>query len=151
MSTNLWNDISNRMNNHDYMAGVTRTITRIKATGEIFTPTELVIEMLQVTPDNCVKPGKNVLDPACGDGQFLVGVKWLKVIKFGMSEKEALCEIFGVDIMRDNVDICKKRLGGGNIFMGDTLNPLKKLSQQTDLEHKKMIEIFGSTDQLQLF
>jgi hypothetical protein len=151
MSKNLWNEIFERMNNHDYMTGVSRTISRIKATGEIFTPTELVIEMLKSTPDSCVEPTKNVLDPACGDGQFLVGVKWLKVLKFGMSEEDALSEIYGVDIMRDNVDICKKRLGGGNIFMGDAMNPEEKLPKQTAREHQLMIDIFLDRDQLQLF
>ena len=151
MSKNLWGEISDRMNNHDYMAGIPRTISRIKATGEIFTPTELVIEMLMSTPDNCIEPTKNVLDPACGDGQFLVGVKWLKVLKFGMSEEDALSEIYGVDIMRDNVDICKKRLGGGNILMGDAMNPNSKLPKQTVSEHLLMIEIFSDNDQLQLF
>lgn len=151
MSKNLWNEIFERMNNHDYMTGVSRTISRIKATGEIFTPTELVIEMLKSTPDSCVEPTKKVLDPACGDGQFLVGVKWLKVLKFGMSEEDALSEIYGVDIMRDNVDICKKRLGGGNIFMGDAMNPEEKLPKQTAREHQLMIDIFLDRDQLQLF
>ena len=151
MSKNLWNEISLQMNNHDYMTGVTRTITRIKATGEIFTPTELVIEMLKSTPDECIGPTKNVLDPACGDGQFLVGVKWLKVLKFGMKEEDALSEIYGVDIMRDNVDICKKRLGGGNILMGDAMNPNLKLAKQTAAEHSLMIQIFMDNNQLELF
>ena len=151
MSKKLWAEISSKIDNHDYMAGVPRTISRIKATGEIFTPTELVIEMLKATPDSCVGPDKNVLDPACGDGQFLVGIKWLKVLKFGMTEEKALSEIYGIDIMRDNVDICKKRLGGGNIFMGDAMNPNIKLPKQTPSEYKAMIDIFLDTDQLQLF
>jgi hypothetical protein len=91
------------------------------------------------------------LDPACGDGQFLVGVKWLKVLKFGMSEESALSEIYGIDIMRDNVDICKKRLGGGNLIMGDALNPTVKLSKQTVSEHNRMIELFVTENQLELF
>ena len=151
MSKTLWDDIAKRMNDHDYMAGITRTVSRIKATGEIFTPTDLVIEILKLTPDECVGPSKNVLDPACGDGQFLVGIKWLKILKFGMTEESALSEIYGVDIMRDNVDICKKRLGGGTLLMGDTLNPEIKLTKQTVVEHKRMIELFVDQHQLELF
>lgn len=151
MSKNLWDDIASRINNHDYMAGVSRTITRIKATGEIFTPTELVIEMLKMTPDECVKPTKMVLDPACGDGQFLVGVKWLKILKFGMEEESALKEIYGVDIMRDNVDVCKKRLGGGCVIMGDMLNPQMRLDKQTLIEHQVMLSLFVEERQLELF
>ena len=151
MSETLWDSIAERMNDHGYMAGTTRTVARIKATGEIFTPTDLVIEILKLTPDECVGPTKNDLDPACGDGQFLVGVKWLKVLKFGMSEESALSEIYGIDIMRDNVDICKKRLGGGNLIMGDALNPTVKLSKQTVSEHNRMIELFVTENQLELF
>ena len=46
--------------------------------------------------------------------------------------------------MRDNVDLCKRRLGGGNVYMGDFLNPNVKLDEQTDIEHEAMIAPFGS-------
>ena len=42
--------------------------------------------------------------------------------------------------MRDNVDLCKKRLGGGNIFMGNTLDPFTRLDEQTEYEHQQMIK-----------
>ena len=32
-------------------------------------------------------------------------------------------DIYGIDIMQDNVDLCIKRLGGGNIYCDDSLNP----------------------------
>ena len=59
-----------------------------------------------------------------------------------MSEEEALKDIYGVDIMRDNVDLCKKRLGGGTIVMGNTLDPAKKLEGQSDSEHEIMKFLF---------
>ena len=59
-----------------------------------------------------------------------------------MSEEEALKDIYGVDIMRDNVDLCKKRLGGGTIVMGNTLDPAKKLEGQSDIEHEIMKFLF---------
>ena len=102
-------------------------------------------------PTSMFAPGKTVIDPACGDGQFLVAVKWLKVIEFNMSQDEALEDIYGVDIMRDNVDLCKKRLEGGNIVMGNTMEPNIRLDEQTDEEYRvdeKMVwcstvEFFG--------
>jgi hypothetical protein len=45
--------------------------------------------------------------------------------------------------MRDNVDLCKKRLGGGNIYMGNTLDPHTKLKDQTEYEYKRMVNLFG--------
>ena len=51
-------------------------------------------------------------------------------------------DVYGIDIMRDNVDICKKRLGGGCIVMGNTLHPKKRLEGQTETEFCFMNENF---------
>lgn len=142
MSKIMWDEIRDRMNDHTYMGEIDRDEYRIKATAEIFTPTDLVIEMLQKTDMQYFASGKKVLDPACGDGQFLVGVKWLKVFVHEMSETDALNDIYGVDIMRDNVDLCKKRLGGGTILLGDSLNPSKKIQGQMEEENRLMKKIF---------
>jgi len=124
------------------MGEIDRDAYRIKATAEIFTPTDLVIRMLQRVNLNNFAPGKTVLDPACGDGQFLTGVKWIKVLFHKMSEEDALKDIYGVDIMRDNVELCKKRLGGGTILLGDALNPEKRIKDQSDAEHDQMQRLF---------
>lgn len=139
----MWNKIKELTDKHGYMSGIDRPTERIKKTGEIYTPTDLVIEILQKMNIEEFAPGKTVIDPACGDGQFLVPVKWLKVLHFGMSEKNALKDIYGVDIMRDNVDLCKKRLGGGNIVMADSLNPKNRLKEQTEEEHQFALKIFN--------
>ena len=136
--------IKNRIRNHSYMSQIERDEQRIQATAEYFTPTELVQKMLDSLPEELfTDPTKTFIDPACGDGQFLVAGKWLKVIEFNMSQDEALEDIYGVDIMRDNVDLCKKRLEGGNIVMGNTLEPNIRLDEQTDEEHRLMIKWFG--------
>ena len=139
----MWNEIKKLVDEHGYMSGVDRMTDRVKETGEVFTPTDLVIEMLMGLPSSMFAPGKTVIDPACGDGQFLIAVKWLKVIEFNMSQDEALEDIYGVDIMRDNVDLCKRRLEGGNIVMGNTLEPNTRLDEQTDEEHRLMRKWFG--------
>ena len=139
-----WQSIKDKVNEHGYMSGIDRMSDRVKKTGEIFTPTNIVIKMIEKSGVDKYGPGKIVLDPACGDGQMLVTAKWLKILHFGMTEKYALNELYGVDIMRDNVDLCKKRLGGGNVYMGDFLNPNIKLDEQTDIEHEAMIANFGS-------
>lgn len=143
MSARLWVDVERRMNEHEYMNGVARTVERVRATGEVFTPTGLVVEMVSRIPLETFSPGKRVLDPACGDGQFLVAAKWIKVLAHGMTEQAALGDIYGIDIMRDNVDLCRRRLGGGTIVMGNALNPFDELEGQTDAERALMRSIFG--------
>ena len=144
MLKTMWDKIKDCMNDHSYMGEISRDDYRIKATAEIFTPTDLVIDMLQKTDLDCFFPGKTVLDPACGDGQFLCAIKWIKIIIHKMTEFDALQDIYGVDIMRDNVDLCKKRLGGGTILMGDSLCQEKRFIKQTEEEHKQMRILFST-------
>jgi type I restriction-modification system DNA methylase subunit len=141
----VWDDVLAHVESHDYMGGVERTVERVAATGEVFTPSVLVVEMLKQMPESDFGPGKTVLDPACGDGQFLVAVKWVKVLIHGMTEEDALADIYGVDIMRDNVDLCKLRLGGGTILMGDTMRPPHRLEDQTEEEWDQMQLLFPHT------
>ena len=145
MSEELWSEVKNRMDDHSYMSGIDRDEYRVKVTAEVFTPTDLVIRMVRECGTDKFAPGKTVLDPACGDGQFLVAVKWVKVLFHGMTESDALDDIYGVDLMRDNVDLCKKRLGGGTIIMGDSLNPRNTIDGQTDAEHNEMLKLFTNT------
>ena len=142
----MWDKIKDKINDHAYMSSIDRDKQRIQSTAEIFTPTDLVIEMLSNIDINRLGAGKTVLDPACGDGQFLIAVKCVKIYIHQMTEEEALNDIYGVDIMRDNVDLCKKRLGGGTILMGDSLNPNKRLDQQTDDEYYKLQRLNSSVD-----
>ena len=138
----MWDKIRDVMNSHAYMSEIERDKQRIQSTAEHFTPTDLVLEMIERTGVERFGAGKTVLDPACGDGQFLMAVKCVKVSMHHMTEEEALQDIYGVDIMRDNVDLCKKRLGGGTILMGDSLNPTKRLDQQTDDEYHELNILF---------
>ena len=139
----MWKRISDLANEHGYMSGVDRMSDRVKETGEVFTPTELVIEIVQQMDIDQFAAGKTVIDPACGDGQFLIVALGIKMYHFGMSREDALNDIYGVDIMRDNVDLCKRRLGGGNIVMGNTLDPTTPLDGQTDVEAALMRDWFS--------
>ena len=147
----MWDKIKDKINDHAYMSSIDRDKQRIQSTAEIFTPTDLVIEMLNNIDINRLDAGKTILDPACGDGQFLTAIKWVKVYIHQMTEEEALQDIYGVDIMRDNVDLCKKRLGGGTILMGDSLNPDNRLKDQTEDEYRKVISILLGTVDVEEF
>lgn len=137
-----WGQIETDIDSHGFMSGIQRESSRVKATAEVFTPTSIVVDLLKNIPIESFGPGKTVLDPACGDGQFLAGALAVKLRVFGMNVNEALQEIFGVDIMRDNVDLCKARLGGGVILMGNTLDPHRRLPGQTDEEYSMMVRYF---------
>lgn len=92
------------------MSGVERDHSRVKATGEVFTPTPLVQEMLdQIPNDQFNDPTKTFLDPSCGDGQFL-GEVLIRKMENGSTFEQALSTVYGVDLMQDNVDECRKRL-----------------------------------------
>jgi SAM-dependent methyltransferase len=80
---------------------------RVKQLGEVFTPTELVLEILNQLPDQVWEEGKTYLDPTCGNGQFLAAVL---IIKQELGHTNPLSTIYGVDIMQDNVDECRQRL-----------------------------------------
>ena len=143
--------IKNRIQNHSYMSQIERDEQRIRATAEHFTPIELVQKMLDSLPKELfIDPTKTFIDPACGDGQFL-GEVLIRKLENGIDLNVALDTLYGVDIMRDNVDLCKKRLGGGNIIMGDTLSPERKLEEQTTKERDLMKKWFGGKSNLKPF
>lgn len=99
-----------------YMSGVERNKLRIKQTAEVFTPTPLVQEMLnkleEQDPTLFSDPNKTFLDNSCGDCQFLSEVVIRKMERNGCSLEKALKTTYGVELMKDNVNECKKRLAG---------------------------------------
>ena len=103
-------EIVNHIRNRSYMSGVDRDNLRIKSTGEVFTPTKLVQEILDKVPTEIfTDPNKTYLDPSCGDGQFL-GEVLIRKVENGIDFEQALSTIYGVDLMQDNVDLCRERL-----------------------------------------
>jgi type I restriction-modification system DNA methylase subunit len=92
------------------MSNVERDKLRIKQNGEIFTPTTLVQEILDTLDQTVfIDPTKTFLDPTCGDGQFLCEVL-IRKIENGIDFETALSTIYGVDLMQDNVKLCRERL-----------------------------------------
>lgn len=104
------NNIINHIRNRSYMSGIERDKIRIKATGEVFTPTPLVEEILnKMDPKLFCDPTKTFLDPSVGDGQFL-GEVLIRKVENGIAFETALGSIYGVDLMEDNVKLCRERL-----------------------------------------
>ena len=106
----LINDVIDHIRNRTYMGGVERDNLRVKATGEVFTPTDLVRKILEQIPtEQFQDPTKTFLDNSCGDGQFL-GEVVIRKMENGGTFEQALSTIYGVDLMEDNVDLCRERL-----------------------------------------
>lgn len=104
------NEIIDHLRNRVYMSGVERDKLRVKSTGEVFTPTPLVQEILEHLPQDIWNDSnKTFLDNSCGDGQFLSEVL-IKKLEAGHDFEQALSTIYGVDLMPDNVKLCQDRL-----------------------------------------
>jgi hypothetical protein len=148
-------EVVDHIRNRAYMGGVERDQLRVKATGEVFTPTELVREMLERIPiEQFQDPAKTFLDNSCGDGQFL-GEVLIRKIENGSTFEQALSTIYGVDLMQDNVDECRKRLLCGsqdpnhiatveqNIYQADALkfsyefNPMSETRSKREQQHRR--------------
>lgn len=96
--------------NRSYMSGIEREYARVKSTGEVFTPTATVQRMLsKISIQEFQDPTKTFLDNSCGDGQFLSEILICK-LENGSTFEQALSTIYGVDLMIDNVDLCRERL-----------------------------------------
>ena len=80
-----------------------------KQSGEDFTPKSLVNEILDKLPKDLFIHNKSFIDPACGNGNFLI-----EVLKRKLDNKhdplEAIKSIYGTDIMLDNIKECRLRL-----------------------------------------
>ena len=149
-------EVIDHIRNRTYMGGVERDQLRVKATGEVFTPTELVREMLEQIPIGQFQDHtKTFLDPSCGDGQFL-GEVLIRKMENGSTFEQALSTVYGVDLMIDNVDLCRERLLCGredlrhiveqNIYQADGLKfsydfcPMSETRKKREEKLRRQVE-----------
>ncbi len=94
---------------------------RVAEKGEVFTAEREVNAMLDLVKQETERIDSRFLEPACGTGNFLVEIlrRKLEVVRrqyqkqLGELELQttiALSSIYGVDIMKDNVQECCQRL-----------------------------------------
>ena len=99
---------------------ITEDRDRVKALGEVFTPTSLVSVVLdlvkQYDSTAFTNQSNTFIDSMCGDGQFLVGLK---------SNGVDASNLYGIDLTQSNVNSCLRRTGGSvlNIVCQDSLGP----------------------------
>lgn len=96
---------------------------RIIDHGEVFTPPGLVNDMLDLVAHECERIDSRFLEPACGDGNFLAEVlrRKLRTVdrlhprgrdRWERDATIAVCSLYGVDLLADNIAACRARLLG---------------------------------------
>ena len=90
-----------------------RRKARKKGSAEDFTPLPLVNEILnKLSTESCNvvwEESKTYLDPAVGNGNFLIEILKRK-LKAQHNPLKALSTLYGTDIMLDNINECRLRL-----------------------------------------
>ncbi len=86
---------------------------RVRDAGEVFTQPREVKAMCDLCEPTISEIDKKVLEPSCGNGNFLVEILERKLKKAGRDEYKALIalsNIYGVDIARDNLEEARDRM-----------------------------------------
>ena len=103
------------------MAKQIKSRERVTEHGEVFTNEREVNAMLDMVQSECERIESRFLEPACGDGNFLAEVLRRKLTqvkkRYGKSAADyernafvAVSSLYGVDILMDNAEACRKRL-----------------------------------------
>jgi hypothetical protein len=103
---------------------------RVADHGEVFTPHWMVEAMLDLVKGESERIDSRFLEPACGNGNFLVNVLQRKLaaveLKFGKSDFErrhysllALMCTYGIELLEDNIAECRANMLE---ILGDYLN-----------------------------
>ena len=92
---------------------------RVADHGEVFTNPREVNAMLDLVRDESYRLDGRFLEPACGDGNFLIEIlcRKLSLLKDIKSQTEwefksliAVGSCYGIDILPDNAEACRERL-----------------------------------------
>ena len=94
---------------------------RVAEHGEVFTSEREVNAMLDLVKHETERIESRFLEPACGDGNFLIEIlrRKLAVVESVYSKNQldyeryaiiAVASIYGVEIQKDNVEECRNRL-----------------------------------------
>ena len=86
---------------------------RVKKTAEVFTPMDLCLQMVREIPTERLRnPATTYLDNSCGDGNFLVALLQVLTEEYNHDSSQVLNnQLYGVDLMPDNIAEVKRRLG----------------------------------------
>lgn len=105
------------------MSAQVKSKKRVAEHGEVFTNEREVNAMLDLVKQETERIDSRFLEPACGNGNFLIEIlrRKLEVVKARYKKSQweyekngliAVMSVYGVDIMPDNVEECINRLFG---------------------------------------
>ena len=81
------------------------------STSEFFTPSSLVSKMCDKIPStDWSNPTKTFLEPCFGNGNFLVEIIRRRIVDYSIDWKIVLNNLYGVELMSDNVQEAKDRI-----------------------------------------
>jgi len=91
---------------------------RVQKHGEVFTPQWVVNDMLDLLPADVWEPDKTFLEPACGEGAFLVEIYRRKLQNIKAETQNewewqaaiATGSIYGIELLEDNAKQCIENL-----------------------------------------
>jgi len=91
---------------------------RVQKHGEVFTPSWVVSDMLNMLPDEVWKLETKFLEPTCGEGAFLLEILRRKLQKITAKSQEeweweaaiATSSLYGIELLEDNAQRCRINL-----------------------------------------
>ena len=102
-------------NKHNKQLGseVDRSDARIDKTGEVFTPIELCMQMVnKISLEELQDPKSTFLDPSAGNGNFMVAMKE-RLLQYHAEQHVLDHMLYAVELMEDNHKEMCERLGVG--------------------------------------
>ena len=98
-----------------------KSADRVREHGEVLTARREVEAMLDLVKNESERIDSRFLEPACGDGNFLVAIleRKLKIVSARYKSKKvdfevnllsALASIYGIDLLEDNVQLAINRM-----------------------------------------
>lgn len=98
-----------------------KSANRVREHGEVLTARREVEAMLDLVKNESERIDSRFLEPACGDGNFLVAIleRKLKIVfskyrskkaDFEVQMISALGSIYGIDLLEDNVELAQERM-----------------------------------------
>ncbi len=127
---------------------LTKSRTRIRNHGEVFTPEFIVEDMLDLVKQETERIESRFLEPACGNGNYLIKVleRKLNIVEKKYKKNQfdyernsliAISSIYGIELLDDNVEEARKRLY--NFFLDKYKRLYKTKINQLLLENIKFI------------
>ena len=78
---------------------------------EFFTPYSIVKKMCDKIPESdWADPDKIFLEPSMGNGQFILMILFRRIHEYGIPWQKALENVFGIELMPDNVIEARQRV-----------------------------------------